>query len=461
MDKYDIAIIGAGPAGYVAALRAAQLGFRVACIDKRQTQGGTCLNEGCIPSKVLLHLSHKYASLQQWKEWGIEIKNPKLNLKTVMHHKDTVVAQLCSGIQTLFEKNKITFYQAEAQFVDHYTLSLSTHKKIQAAHIIIATGSESIALPFLSFDEKTILSSRGILILNKAPESLAVIGGGVIGLELGSVWQRFGSQVTIIEAQNRIISNFDDDVVNVLQKSLEKEGMKFLTNTKIQDATSKTNQVQLKIVQENTQKKITFKKVLVAVGRKPFTERLNLDAVGIQLDEKGRIPVNKDHQTIVPHIYAIGDVIAGPMLAHKASEEAINLVERLSGRKVWANPNIIPEVIYTHPEVASVGQNEQRLKAQNINYKIGKFSLKANSRAKTYQEAEGFVKILTDAQTDRILGASIVAAQASTMIGEIAIAMEMGASAEDIARTCHAHPTFNEAIKEAAWAAFDKPLHSL
>lgn len=458
-SDYDIGIVGAGPAGYCAAIRAAQLGMKVVCVDKRGLQGGTCLYEGCIPAKVLLDVAHKFEQLHHMKDIGISLKNQSINLAQVMKHKDKVVQELSSGIQSLFRHYKIDFFHDEATFQDSKTLFLKgAQKKISAERILIATGSKPAVFPNLPFDDDKILSSTKALELSNIPKSLVIIGGGVIALELGSVWNRFGSEVTIVEAQEQILPSFDTDVVQVLHKKLEDSGVTFYTNTKVLNVTQKRSVV-VAIDYEGKVKDLKADKVVVAIGRKPNTEGLGLKNVGINVDNNGRIVVDTNGQTSVPDIYAVGDVTIGPMLAHKAMDEATSLVERLHGHKVWINVHTIPDVVYTYPEIASVGKNEKQLIREGIEFKVGKFPLKANGRARVTCEKDGFVKILIDSKTDRILGASIVSSDAGTMISELVLAMEMGASAEDVARTCHPHPTLNESIQEAAWGAFDKPLH--
>lgn len=460
MSLYDIAIIGAGPAGYCAAIRAAQLGFRVACIDKRGLQGGTCLHEGCIPSKILLEVSHKFDERFRMDDWGIRCKSPRLDLDKVMQRKAHIVGDLSKGIAQLFHHHKIDFFADTAHFVDAHTLHLeSNDEDIGADIIIIATGSTPIALPALPFDGQKIVSSTEALHFDDVPNSLAIVGGGVIGLELGSVWHRFGSEVTIIEAQDRILSTYDEDVVRILQHQLQTSGMNFATNTLVTAAQSK-RVVRLNVKADDKRHEWKFDKVIVAVGRQAHTEGLNLEGVGVALDAKGRVITDRNAQTSRDHIFAVGDVTTGPMLAHKASEEAVFLIERLKGHKVWLNPDAIPDVVYTYPELASVGKTEAQCVSAGMDVKIGTFHLRANSRARVLQQAEGLVKIIIDAASERILGATILSPEAGTMIAEITHAIEMGASAEDLAHTCHAHPTLNEAVKEAALAAYDRPLHS-
>lgn len=460
MKVYDIAIIGAGPAGYCAAIRAAQLGFRVACVDKRGVQGGTCLHEGCIPSKVLLEISHKFDELYHMEDWGISVKSPRMHLKKIMQKKLHTVQELSSGIAQLFQHHNIDFFSDTANFVTPHKLHLqATNEDIEADVIIIATGSAPIEIPAAPFDGKYIISSTEALQMEDVPTTLGIIGGGVIGLELGSVWHRFGAEVTIIEAQERILSTYDADVVHILQRQLASSGITFLTGTNVEGAEAK-RVVRLQVKQGQKSQELKFDKVIVAVGRKAFTQGLNLDEVGVAVDAKGRVITDRNAQTSVEHIFAVGDVTTGPMLAHKASEEAVSLIERLKGHKVWLNTNAIPDVVYTYPEMASVGKTRAQCQDEGREVKVGKFSLKANSRARVLQQTEGVVKIVIDIQTEQILGATILAPDAGNMIAEITHAIEIGACAEDLARTCHAHPTLSEALKEAAMAAYDKALHS-
>ncbi len=465
-QNFDVIIVGAGPGGYVAAIKAAQLGFKTACIEKRETLGGTCLNVGCIPSKALLQSSEKFHAAQHsLSDHGVELSSVKLNLKTMLGRKDKVVSDLTKGIDFLFKKNKVTSLFGRASFVNPTTLSVTLNKggteEITGKHIIIATGSESASLPNVAFDEKVIVSSTGALSLPKVPKHMVVIGGGYIGLELGSVWQRLGAEVTVVEYLNRIVPSMDDEVAQALQKILTKQGLTFKLGYKVAKIETVKAGAKLTLEPAAGGKAETLEAdvVLVSIGRKPNTDGLALDKAGIKTDDKGRIPVNANYETVVKGIYAIGDVIAGPMLAHKAEEEGVVLVEQLAGHKVAVNYDAIPGVIYTAPEVASVGKTEEELKKAGVSYKVGKFPFSANSRARAIGENDGFVKLLADAKTDKLLGAHIIGHEAGTMIAELALAMEYSATSEDVARTCHAHPTLNEAIKEAALAVFDKPIH--
>lgn len=464
MAEFDLIVIGAGPGGYTGAIRAAQLGMKVAVVEKRKTLGGTCLNVGCIPSKALLHFSERFEEARDhFADIGIEA-SIKLNLKRMMARKDKSVSELCRGIDGLFVKNKITRYTGTGKITASNTVEISDGKKketIKSKKIMIATGSEIATLPGVEIDEKIILSSTGALELSKVPSHLVVIGGGVIGLELGSVWKRLGAKVTVIEYADRIVPGVDVEIGKNFQRILEKQGLNFMLSTKVVKAEKKSEKVELYVtsVGEGKDTKITADTVLLSVGRKPYSEGLGLDQVGVKLDEYGRINVDSHFQTNVPNIYAIGDVIRGPMLAHKAEEEAIAAVEMMAGQYGHINYNLIPNVIYTWPELASIGATEEELKKTGTNYKVGKFPFLANSRARAVGNMDGLVKILADASSDRILGAHIVGPEAGTMIAEVAAYMEFGGAAEDIARTCHAHPTLSEAIKEAALAVDKRTIN--
>lgn len=458
---YDVAIIGGGPGGYVAAIRAAQLGKKVVCIDKRVKLGGTCLNIGCIPSKALLHVSAEYEAIRQHVAiYGIQVKETTINLVTMMDYKNKVVDDLTKGIEGLFRKNKITFVQGQAVLDSPGKIIVRNNKQeqlLQAQKIIIATGSESANIPGVTVDEIDIVSSTGALSFNPAPGKLVVIGGGYIGLELGSVWQRLGSQVTVIEYADRILPNMDQELAKTFQRIVTKQGINFVLGTKVLGAEKKGKLVQVRCqaVQGGAEQVLEADKVLVAVGRTPNSKNLGLEKLGIKCDERGRIITDNHFQTSVANIYAIGDVITGPMLAHKAEEEGIAVAEILAGQSGHVNYATVPGVVYTSPEIATVGKTEEELKKDNVSYRIGKFPLQANSRARAVSETQGFVKVLADAATDKILGVHIIAPDAGTLIHECVVAMEFSGSAEDLARSFHAHPTFNEAIKEAAWAAFN------
>lgn len=464
-DNFDIVIIGSGPGGYVAAIRAAQLGYNVACVEKEKNLGGTCLNIGCIPSKALLHSSKKFSeSKKNFEEHGILIEKVNLDLKKMMQRKEKIVAQLTSGIQFLFKKNKITHINGEASFIDKNNILVKSEngeKKIQSKYIIIATGSKSANIPFVEIDEKNLITSTGALSLNQIPKTLLIVGGGYIGLEMGSVWSRLGSKVTVIEVLDQIVPLMDKEISIHFKKSLEKQGLNFNLNHKVLETKKNKNHVEVTIESIQNKKKIVenYDSILISVGRVPNIESLNLDKVGVKIEKNKSIITNKDYQTNVKNIFAIGDVIAGPMLAHKAEEEGIACVEKIAGQKPEINYDIIPSIIYTQPEIASVGKTEEQLKIEKIDYVIGKFPFSANGRALTTSETEGFVKILSDKKTDQILGAHIIGNEAGNLISEIVTAMEFGGSSEDIARICHAHPTMSEAVKEAALGIDKRSIH--
>ncbi len=463
-EKFDVTVIGGGPGGYVCAIRLSQLGLKTACVESRGSLGGTCLNIGCIPSKSLLNLSEKFHNAKSFEKIGIETGEIKLNLDKMMKNKDKAVADLTKGVEFLFKKNKVAYYKGKGSFESEKTIKiegLEGTKKIQTNKTIISTGSEPVSLPGIDFDENKILSSTGALSISKLPSKMIVVGGGYIGLEMGSVWSRLGTEVTVIEFLDHITPGMDRDISNEFMKILQKQGLKFNLNTKVEKITKKSDGVTVETLQKDGKKnKHEVDVVLISVGRRPYTKNLNLDKVGVALDKKGRIKVNKNFETNIKNIYAIGDVIDGPMLAHKAEEEGIAVAELISGKAGHVNYDIIPGVIYTSPEVASVGKTEEDLKKLNINYKIGKFPFAANSRAKAIDEPSGFVKMLADSKTDRVLGVHIIGPHAGELIAEMAIAMEFGASSEDIARTCHAHPTFSEAIKESALSVEKRQIHS-
>jgi dihydrolipoamide dehydrogenase len=459
-DSFDVIIIGAGPGGYVAAIKAAQLGMNVACVEKRATLGGTCLNVGCIPSKALLQSSEIYHEMQHASDHGIEASGIKLDIAKMLKRKDEVVDGLTKGIAGLFAKNKVTWLKGAGVITSPITVSVEG-VAYSATSIIIATGSDVAGMQGVTIDEERIVSSTGALTLKEVPKKMIVIGGGYIGLEMGTVWGRLGASVEVVEYAPSIVPAMDGDVRKEFQKILEKQGMVFHLSTKVISVTRKGESVDVVVepAEGGTQTTLTADIVLVAIGRKPHTEGLGLEAVGVKLDAKGRVETNDHFQTSVPSIYAIGDVIAGAMLAHKAEEEGVACVEMLSGQKPHINYDAIPGVVYTHPEVATVGKTEEELKAAGVAYRAGKFPFLANSRGRASGETQGFVKILADAATDRVLGVHIIGADAGTMIAEAVLAIEFGASSEDIARTCHAHPTLNEAVKEAALATFAKPIH--
>ena len=465
-NNFDLVVIGGGPGGYVCAIRAAQLGLKTACIESRGALGGTCLNVGCIPSKSLLNLSENFHKAKKdFNHQGIEIAGIKLNIEKMMSNKNKSIQVLTKGVEFLFKKNKVTYLKGKGVIFSKYDVVIfgenNSRTNIKAKNIVIATGSEVVSIPGIEINEKNVVSSTGALSFDKVPKKLAVIGGGYIGLEMGSVWSRLGSEVTVIEYLDYITPGMDREISNEFQKILTKQGIKFQMGSKVNTVNSKGDSVTISYTElkNSKEEKIKVDKVLVSVGRKPYTEGLNLSKVGIKLDNKGRIEVNNKLQTSVENIYAIGDVIKGPMLAHKAEEEGIAVAETLAGQSGHVNYDVIPGVVYTSPEVATVGKTEEQLKKDNRNYKIGKFPFLANSRAKVNNETDGFVKILADSKTDKVLGVHIIGPHCGDMIAEMALAMEFGASAEDIARTCHAHPTHTEAIKEAALAVDKRPIH--
>jgi len=464
-NNFDVIVIGGGPGGYVCAIRAAQLGLKTACVESRGRLGGTCLNVGCIPSKSLLNLSENYNKAKKdFNNQGIEISDIKLNINKMMSNKDKSVQVLTKGVEFLLKKNKVTYLKGKGvPFSENNVVVYENNerKSYTAKNIVIATGSSPTSLPGIEIDEKNIVSSTGALSFSEVPKELIVIGGGYIGLEMGSVWSRLGSKVTVIEYLDFITPGMDREISNEFKKILIKQGIQFKLNNKVTAVINVKNKVVVDYTNNTTgaREKKECDKVLVSVGRKPYTEGLNLSKIGIKKDDKGRIEVNEKLQTSLKNIYAIGDVIKGPMLAHKAEEEGIAVAEIIAGQAGHVNYDVIPGVIYTSPEVAYVGKTEEQLKSEKRNYKIGKFPFLANSRAKVNNETEGFVKILADSSTDKVLGAHIIGPHCGDMIAEMALAMEFGASAEDIARTCHAHPTHTEAIKEAAMAVDKRPIH--
>ena len=464
MADFDLIVIGAGPGGYVAAIRGAQLGMKVACVEKEKTLGGTCLNIGCIPSKALLNSSEKFIEISNHAdEHGISIGKVDLDLSKLMQRKNKIVKQLTSGIGFLFKKNKITHLQGSASFVDKKTIKVSSSegdKNYSATNFIIATGSSSIAIDTIPVDEKQIVTSTGALALEEVPQSLLVIGGGYIGLEMGSVWSRLGSKVTVVEALDRIVPTMDEEIAKEFMKSLKKQGLEFKLSHKV--TSTKVSKSGVEVSMETSEKKQIIEKydvVLMSVGRKPNTDGLNLEEIGLKLNERKAIEINSQFKTNIYSIYAIGDVVPGPMLAHKAEEEGVACVEFINGQKPHINYDIIPAIVYTNPEVASVGKTESQLKEAKIDYKIGKFPFMANGRALTTSSTEGFVKILADSKSDEILGAHIIGHDAGQLIAEIVTTMEFGGSSEDIARICHAHPTTSEAVKEAAMNIDGRAIH--
>jgi len=465
-DIYDVAIIGAGPGGYVAAIRAAQLGLKVACIDKRDTLGGTCLNVGCMPSKALLHASHLYhEAAHDFEKFGLSAKGVSFDLNKMMTAKDNTVTGLTGGIEFLFKKNKIDWIKGAGHFTAKDTLEVALNdggkQTIKAKNTIIATGSEVAGLPGMEIDEDRIVSSTGALEFSQVPKHLVVIGGGVIGLELGSVWARLGSEVTVIEFMDQVLFGMDQEVRKTFGRILKKQGMKLKLSSKVTGVKAlKTGvKVTYEPVKGGDPVTISADRVLVSVGRRPYTDGLGLEAIGVEMDERSRIKIGHDFSTNVPGIWAIGDVVEGPMLAHKAEDEGVACAENIAGLTGYVNHDVIPGVVYTYPEVASVGKTEEELKDAGVAYTAGKFPFTANSRAKANMATDGFVKILADKKTDRVLGVHIIGADAGNMIAQAATAMEFGASAEDIALTCHAHPTETEAMKEAALAVLGRTIH--
>ena len=463
-EKFDVTVIGGGPGGYVCAIRSSQLGLKTACIESRGTLGGTCLNIGCIPSKSLLNLSENFHKAKNFEKFGIETGEIKLNLEKMMKNKDKAVTVLTKGVEFLFKKNKVTYFKGTGSFKNQNQISIINNKEettIETKNTIISTGSEPVSLRGIEFDEEKILSSTGVLSISKLPKKMVVVGGGYIGLEMSSVWSRLGTEVQVIEFLDHIIPEMDKEISTEFMKILKKQGIKFELKTKVEKIIKSKNGVIIETFsKEGKKNKFEADVVLISVGRRPYTKNLNLEKMGVELDKRGSVKVNKNFQTNIKNIYAIGDVIEGPMLAHKAEEEGIAVAELISGQSGHVNYDTIPGVIYTSPEVASIGKTEEQLKEKGINYKIGKFPFLANSRAKVIDESEGFVKILADSITDKVLGVHIIGQHAGEMIAEMSVAMEFGASSEDIARTCHAHPTFSEAIKEAALSVEKRQIHS-
>ena len=464
-EKFQAVVIGGGPGGYVCAIRLAQLGLKTACIESRGSLGGTCLNVGCIPSKSLLNLSEEFHKAQHLSKKGIEIGQIKLNLSKMMKNKEKAVTILTKGVEFLLKKNKVTYYKGVGSFKTKNEILIQDEKKnqisIEADKVVIATGSESISLPGVEIDEKMIVSSTGALKLEQVPKKMIVIGGGYIGLEMGSVWSRLGAEVHVIEFLDHITPGMDREISNEFMKILKKQGINFHMQHKVKEISKDKSKVNISTIdKEGNKKNFECNVVLISVGRKPNTKGLNLEKIGIDLDERKRIKTSENFQTNLENIYAIGDVIAGPMLAHKAEDEGIAVAENIAGQSGHVNYDTIPGVVYTNPEVATIGKTGEQLKESKIKYKIGKFSFMANSRAKAIDDFEGFVKILADEKTDKVLGAHLIGPHAGELIAEIGIAMEFGASSEDIARTCHAHPTFSEAVKEAALSVDKRAIHS-
>jgi dihydrolipoyl dehydrogenase len=464
--SYDLIVIGSGPGGYVCAIRAAQLGMKVAVVEKDKTFGGTCLNVGCIPSKALLHASERYEETGQlFDKMGIKVGKPKLDLAAMMKFKDEGVDGNVKGVAYLLKKNKIDTVQGTGRIAAPGKVEVKSaggkSETLEAKAIVIATGSDVARLPGIDIDEKRVVSSTGALVLDKVPERLLVVGAGVIGLELGSVWRRLGSDVIVVEFLDRILPGIDNEVCRQFQRILERQGIKFKLSSKVTavDANGKTLKASVEPAAGGAAETIEADVVLVSIGRVPFTDGLGLEGVGVRTDNKGRVMVDEHFATNVPGVYAIGDVITGPMLAHKAEDEGVAVAEIIAGQAGHVNYDVIPNVVYTFPEIASVGKSEEELKAAGVAFNVGKFPFTANGRAKINHQTDGFVKILADAKTDRVLGVHIVGADAGNMIAEAAVAMEFGAASEDIARTCHAHPTLTEAVKEAALAVAKRSIN--
>lgn len=461
---FDVLVIGAGPGGYVAAIRAAQLGLKTACAESRETLGGTCLNVGCIPSKALLHASELFEEAKDGTlaKMGVKLGSVELDLGQMMAEKTDAVKGLTGGIEYLFKKNKVEWLKGLASFKSKDTVEVGG-KSYRAKNIVIATGSSVTQLPGVTVDnaKQVVIDSTGALDLPKVPDHLVVIGGGVIGLELGSVWRRLGAKVTVVEYLDQILPGMDKDVRAEMAKLLKKQGMEFRTSTKVTGVAvkGKTATVTVEPAAGGVAEKFTADAVLVAIGRKPNTDGLSLEQAGLTTNARGQIEIDHDFATAVPGVWAIGDVVPGPMLAHKAEDEGIAVAENIAGLTGIVNHEVIPAVVYTHPEAAGVGKTEDELKAAGVKYKVGKFPMLANSRAKTNHDTDGFVKVIADEGSDRVLGVHIVSSLAGTMIAQAAQAMEFGATSEDIAYTCHAHPTHNEAVKEAAMAVTGKPIH--
>ena len=462
MSEYDVIVIGSGPGGYVAAIKSAQLGLKVACIESRSTLGGTCLNVGCIPSKALLYSSEKYSeSVNKFSKMGIKVPNPSFDWPKMLEYKQSMIDQNTKGISYLFKKNKIDCITGWGKIRNKNEVQVN-NQNLKTKNIIIATGSEPSGLGEIRFDEEKIVSSTGILELKKVPEKLTIVGAGVIGIEMGSVFSRLGSEVTIIEYLDHIIPGFDLEISKHFQKILKRQGLKFILGASVHKVKKMKTGLSLTYKENNTdqEKSINSCITLISTGRKAYTEGLGLDEISINMSDNGKIQVNENWQTNIENIFAIGDVIDGPMLAHKAEDEGIAVAEKIAGQAGHVNYNLIPSVIYSSPEVSCVGKTEENLKGEKIDYKVGKFSFLGNGRAKTSFASDGLVKILSHKTTDRILGAHIIGPSAGDLIHEICLAMEFGASAEDVARTCHAHPTYSEAVREAALACGDGPIHS-
>jgi len=462
MADYDVIVIGSGPGGYVCAIRCAQLGLRTACVEGRETLGGTCLNVGCIPSKALLHATHQlHEAEHNFAAMGLKGKSPSVDWKQMLAYKDDVIGQNTKGIEFLFKKNKVDWIKGWGSIPEAGKVKVGDDVH-GARHIVIATGSDASTLPGVEVDEKVVVTSTGALELGKIPKRMVVIGGGVIGLEMGSVYARLGAEVTVVEYLDHITPGMDAEVSRSFQRILAKQGLTFILGAAVKGVEAMKTKAKVTYAsrKDNAEEVLDADVVLVATGRRPYTDGLGLEALGVRTTERGQIETDGHWATGVPGIHAIGDCIAGPMLAHKAEDEGMAVAETIAGRHGHVNYGVIPSVIYTHPEVAAVGETEEGLKAKGRAYKAGKFSFMGNGRAKANFAADGFVKILADSETDRILGAHIIGPMAGDLIHEICVAMEFGAAAEDLARTCHAHPTYSEAVREAALACGDGPIHS-
>jgi len=460
MTNYDVIVIGSGPGGYVSAIRCAQLGLKTAIVEGRDTLGGTCLNVGCIPSKALLHASHSYhEATHNFDKMGLIINNPKIDFDKMQNYKNDVISQNTKGIEFLLKKNKIDWLKGWAKIVNKNQVTVGENT-YDTKNIVIASGSEPSTIPNVEIDENRIVNSTGALSLSKIPKSMIVIGAGVIGLEMGSIYSRLGTDVTVIEYMDHITPGLDLEISKNFQRTLKKQGLKFIMGAAVKSANSTKTKANVIYKKADAEIKIEAEIVLVSTGRKPFTNGLNFLEIGGELTERGQIKTNNKWQTSVEGIYAIGDAIAGPMLAHKAEDEGMAVAEVIAGKHGHVNYDVIPGVIYTTPEVANVGKTEEELKDAGIDYKVGKFSFMGNGRAKAVFQGEGFVKLLADATTDRILGCHLIGPAAGDLIHEICVAMEFGASAQDIAMTCHAHPTFSEAMREAALACGDGAIHA-
>ncbi len=462
MEKFDAIVIGSGPGGYVCAIKLAQLGIKVACVEGNTTLGGTCLNVGCIPSKALLNASHNYHnSVENFSKMGIEVDPPVVNWSKMLSYKKSMINDNTKGIEYLFKKNKITLINGWASFIDKNTISVD-NKNYAANYFVIATGSEARSLKNIEFDEKVIVSSTGALELEKVPEKMIIVGAGVIGLEMGSIYSRLGTEVTVLEFFDKVLNGMDHDISKNFKSILQRQGFKFHLNCSVSMIAKEKKGVKVTFeqVESKDQNELSADVVLVATGRKPFTKNLKLENIGVKLNSRGQVETDSNWRTSTKNVFAIGDVIPGPMLAHKAEDEGIAVAELIAGQAGHVNFQVIPSVVYTDPEVASVGKTEDELKEEGVQVKVGKFSFMGNGRAKTVFSNSGFVKIIADSNNDKILGAHIIGPGAGDLIHEVCVAMEFGASTEDLARTCHAHPTFSEAVREAALACGVGAIHS-